>query len=402
MKDRLSGKTLILGLQHVFAMFGATVLVPILTGLNPSVALFGAGLGTLIFHLCTKGIVPVFLGSSFAFISAIQYIGAKYGLEYALGGCIAAGFMYLIYALIIHFIGADKIRQWLSPTVMGTMIIIIGLTLAPSVINSYIVEADVGTLEQRWIIAFSVMLTMVIVSIYAKGFFKLIPILFGIAVGYIISSIFGLVDFTVLSNAKWFEIPQFIFPKFNLESILYIAPISLVTFMEHIGDVTTIGNTVGQDFFTKPKITRTLMGDGIATMFAGMIGAPPNTTYSENTGVIAITKVYNPFILRVAAVISIILAFIGKLGILLQTIPAPIMGGISIILFGFIASVGIRTLIDAKVDFSNNKNALICAIMLVLGISGVVLPIGELKLAGLSLSALVGIILNIMLPDEKA
>lgn len=312
-----------------------------------------------------------------------------------------AGFLYLIYAIIVHYVGSDRVKTWFPPVVTGTMIIVIGLTLVPSVINGNIVDTDVGTLAQRWIIAFSVIATMVVVSTYAKGFFKLLPILFGIGVGYIVSIFFGIIDFSPIINSPWIQIPSFTAPAFNLESVLTIAPLSLVTFMEHIGDITTNGSVVGEDFFKDPTLTRTLLGDGVATVFAGLIGAPANTTYSENTGVLAVTKVYDPFILRVAAVIAVVLSVIGKLGVIIQTIPTPIMGGISIILFGSIASVGIRTLVEAKVDFSDNKNSIICAVMLVLGLSGIVLPIGKLALSGMSLAALVGVILNKALPSVK-
>jgi len=397
---KLSLQTIVLGLQHVFAMFGACVLVPMLTGLNPSVALLGAGVGTLIFHLVTKKKVPVFLGSSFAFIASIQFIGNKYGLPYALGGIVAAGFMYLVYAVIVKYIGSEKIKELFPPVVTGTMIIIIGLTLAPSVLDSNITSATVGTLGLRWLVALAVVATVVVVSIFAKGFFKLIPILFGIAVGYAASFVLGMVDVTPLATSAWLQIPHFTLPAFNLESILLIAPLSFVTFMEHIGDITTNGSVVGQDFFKSPGLHRTLMGDGLATMFAGFIGAPANTTYSENTGVLAITKVYDPFIIRVAAVIAIAFSFIGKLGAILQTIPSPVIGGVSIVLFGMITSVGIRTLVEAKVDFSDSKNSLICAIMLVLGVSGVVLPLGTISFSGLSLAALIGALLNKVLPQQ--
>lgn len=401
LENKLSGKVLLLGLQHVFAMFGATVLVPLLTGLSPSVALFGAGVGTLIFHSITKKKVPVFMGSSFAFIASIQYVGGKYGLPYATGAIIVAGAMYIIYAAIVHYVGSDKVKTWFPPVVTGTMIIVIGLTLAPSVIGGNIVDASVGTLSQRWLVAFSVIATMIIVSTYVKGFLKLLPILFAIGVGYIVSAFFGMVDLSPIISIPWFQLPPFMAPAFNLESILTIAPLSLVTFMEHIGDITTNGSVVGEDFFKDPTLTRTLLGDGVATVFAGLIGSPANTTYSENTGVLAVTKVYDPFILRVAAVIAIILSLIGKLGFIIQSIPTPVMGGISIILFGTIASVGIRTLVEAKVDFSDNKNSIICAVMLVLGLSGIVLPIGKLALSGMSLAALVGVILNKALPSVK-
>lgn len=381
-------------------MFGATVLVPMLTGLNPSVALFGAGIGTLIFHNATRHRVPVFLGSSFAYITAIQYISTKYGLEYATGGIVFAGIMYLLFALVVRNMRVETIKELFPPVVTGTMIIVIGLTLAPTVINGNIVNADIGTIGQRWTIAMSVIATMVIVSIYGKGFYKLIPILYGLMVGYIIAGIYGMLDLEAIRTASWLSSPEFMLPKFNLESALLIAPISLVTLMEHIGDITTNGKVVGKDFFENPKLHRTLMGDGLATVFAGMIGAPANTTYSENTGVLAITKVYSPFIIKIASLIAILMAFVGKLGVILQTIPLPIMGGVSIILFGSIASIGIRTLVEGQVDFSKSRNSLIVAVMLVLGISGVTIEFGSASISGLSLVAIVGVLMNRVLPSE--
>jgi len=390
----------ILALQHLLACFGATVLVPLLTGLNPSVALFGAGIGTLIFHGITKGKVPVFLGSSFAFIAAIQIVVSQYGLSYATGGIIFAGLLYLVLALLIKIYGIEKIKTFFPPTVTGSMIAIIGLTLAPGVIQGNIVDADVGTLGQRLFIAFVVVATMIIISIFAKGFFKLVPILFGIVVGYIVSLLLNVVDFVPVIEASWFSIPPFILPKFSLEAILIIAPVAVVTFIEHFGDIVAISEVTGNNFLENPGVHKTLLGDGIASMFAGLIGAPANTTYSENTAVLAVTKVYKPEILRLTALLAILVAFVGKLGAILLTLPSPVVGGVSIILFGMIASIGFRTFVDNKVDFSKNKNLLVVSLMLVLGLSGLEVPVwGQATLSGLSLSALVGIVLNKVLPD---
>ncbi len=390
----------ILALQHLLACFGATVLVPLLTGLNPSVALFGAGVGTLIFHGITKGKVPVFLGSSFAFIAVIQIVGQQYGLEYATGGIIAAGILYLVLSLLIKIYGIEKIKTFFPPTITGSMITIIGLTLAPGVIQGNIVDADVGTLGQRLFIAFVVVATMVIISIFAKGFFKLVPILFGIVVGYIVSLLLSVVDFVPVIEASWFSIPPFILPRFSLEAILIIAPVAIVTFVEHFGDIVAISEVTGNNFLENPGVHKTLLGDGIASIFAGLIGAPANTTYSENTAVLAVTRVYKPEILRLTALLAILVAFVGKLGALLLTLPSPVIGGVSIILFGMIASIGLRTFVDNKVDFSKNKNLLVVSLMLVLGLSGLEVPVwGQATLSGLSLSALVGIVLNKVLPD---
>lgn len=399
MKERNTVKMIILGLQHVAAMFGSTVLVPMLTGLHPGIALFGAGVGTLIFHGVTKRKMPVFLGSSFAFIVGIQHIGSKYGLPYATGGILVAGIMYLLFAGLIHLVGMEKVKKLFPPLITGTMIMIIGLTLAPSVINGNIVDAQVGTLGQRWLVATVVVLIVVIISKYTKGFIKLLPILIGVTGGYLLAQMMGMTDIVLIKEAKWLTLPPFILPKFNWEAVAVIAPISIVTAMEHIGDVTTVGNVVGKDFLGEVGLTKTFLGDGLATIFAGLVGAPANTTYSENTGVLAITKVYDPIILEIAAIFAILLSFIGKLGAVLQSIPGPVMGGASIILFGMIASTGIRTLISGQVNLSNSKNSIIVAIMLVLGLSGVTLPIGGVSFSGMSLSAIIGILLNVILPE---
>ncbi|NLI61490.1 MAG: purine/pyrimidine permease [Clostridiales bacterium] len=394
-------KILLLGIQHVFAMFGATVLVPALTGLDPAVALFTAGVGTLIFHIVTKGKVPAFLGSSFAFIAAIQTVVQNQGIPYAGGGIIVAGLLYLVLAGLVLIFGVERIRSFFPPLVTGPMIMVIGLTLSPTIISSNIVGADIGTIGQRWVVVLAVVATMVIVSIFVKGFFKLVPVLLGIIVGYIVSILFGFVDFSVIKEAPLFALPSFQLAKFDIKAISLIAPIAIVTFMEHIGDMTTNGAVVGKDFFQDPGLHRTLIGDGLATMFAGLLGGPSNTTYSENTGVLAVTKVYNPFILRVAAIFAIILSLSGKIGAILQSIPAPVMGGVSILLFGMIASVGLRTLAEAKIDFTHSRNLIIISLMLVMGLSGVEFDIiPGATLSGMSLAALIGVVLNKILPEN--
>lgn len=394
-------KILLLGIQHVFAMFGATVLVPALTGLDPAVALFTAGVGTLIFHIVTKGKVPAFLGSSFAFIAAIQTVVQNQGIPYAGGGIIVAGLLYLVLAGLVLIFGVERIRSFFPPLVTGPMIMVIGLTLSPTIISSNIVGADIGTIGQRWVVVLAVVATMVIVSIFVKGFFKLVPVLLGIIVGYIVSILFDFVDFSVIKEAPLFALPSFQLAKFDIKAISLIAPIAIVTFMEHIGDMTTNGAVVGKDFFQDPGLHRTLIGDGLATMFAGLLGGPSNTTYSENTGVLAVTKVYNPFILRVAAIFAIILSLSGKIGAILQSIPAPVMGGVSILLFGMIASVGLRTLAEAKIDFTHSRNLIIISLMLVMGLSGVEFDIiPGATLSGMSLAALIGVVLNKILPEN--
>ncbi|MFT9497011.1 uracil-xanthine permease family protein [Anaerosolibacter sp.] len=394
-------KKLVLGIQHVLAMFGATVLVPLLTGLNPAVALFAAGCGTLLFHFVTKNKVPVFLGSSFAFIPVIQIVDKAYGgLEYAQGGIVVAGLLYVILSAIVKIFGADTIKSFLPPVVTGPMIIVIGLNLSPVAIRMA---------ASHWGVAVIVVLTVMAVSIFAKGFFKLLPILSGVVVGYIAASFLGLVDVSAIQQASLIQMPQFTFPKFSLGAIALIAPIVAVVFMEHVGDITTNGAVVGKDFFKDPGLHRTLLGDGLATLFAGMIGGPANTTYGENTGVLAVTKVYDPSILRIAACIAIGLSFIGKFGAMIQTIPTAVMGGISLILFGMIASIGMRTVAEGNIDFTDNRNLIIASLILVLGIGTTVVtdvPVGititeNAKLTGLSLAAIVGIVSNKLLPVQK-
>lgn len=396
-------KTCLLGIQHVLAMFGATVLVPALTGLSPALALLSAGIGTLVFHFITSGKVPVFLGSSFAFIAGIASVvnNDPTQVPKAMGGIIVAGFVYILFSFITRIVGVDKIRRFFPPIVTGPIIIVIGLSLGPSVVSANIMTADIGELWQRLLIAVIVVITMLAVGVYAKGFFKLVPILFGIIAGYVTSALMGFVDFTPVKEANWFlSADQFMLPTFDISAIAVIAPIAIVTFIEHLGDLNTNGAVVGKDFLVDPGLHKTLMGDGVATIIAGCLGAPPNTTYGENTGVLAVTKNYNPFNIRVAAVFSIILGLIGKFGAVIQTIPSPVMGGVSVILFGMIASIGIRILIQNNVDLSSNRNLFIISVLLIVGIS-VSITIGSITISGLAISAVLGIILNIVLPEQN-
>lgn len=406
------GHKLILGFQHLFAMFGATIVVPALTGLDPAVALFAAGGGTLLFHLITKRKVPVFLGSSFAFMAAIAFVVQSEGKEFATGAIICAGACYLVFALITKLIGPERIRKLFPAIVTGPVIIVIGLTLAPTVLfNDITADFVGGLLWTKWVVAASVVLTVVIVSIFIKGFFKLLPVLCGLVVGYIVAVILNatvavpegvgaLMSFDSITSAKIIALPNFHLPKFSMSSILIIIPISLATFMEHIGDITTNGSVVGKDFFKDPGLHRTLIGDGVATMFAGFIGGPANTTYGENTGVLAITKNYNPQIIRIAAVYAMVLSVIGYFAGFLQSIPQPVIGGMSIVLFGMIAAIGIRTMAEAKVDFTSSRNLLILSIVLVVGI-GVTIPVNEsFSISGVALAAFVGILLNAVLPGK--
>lgn len=391
----------ILSFQHVLAMFGATVLVPFLTGLDTSVALISAGLGTLVFHLITGGQVPVFLGSSFAFIGGIITVSNNFGKGYATGSFIAVGAIYLLMALLVFFVGADRIKKLFPSIVTGPIIIVIGLILAP-------IAVDMAS--ANWTLALITILTVAFTGIFAKGFFKFIPIITGIVVGYGAAVFMGVVDFAPIAEAKWLlsfadlkdlrEAPQF-----SLDAMKVIIPIALVTMIEHIGDITTNGAVVGKDFFKKPGLHRTLIGDGVATALAGLLGAPANTTYGENTGVLAVTKNYNPAILRYAAGIAILLGFIGKVGAVIKTIPVPVMGGISFVLFGMIASIGVKTLVESKPDLSDLRNSIVVFTVLIIGIVSLtgegnkaVIKLTEFSsLSGLSLAAVVGVTLNVVL-----
>lgn len=400
-------KRLLLGFQHVLAMFGATVLVPIITGLDTSVALFTAGAGTLLFHLITKRKVPVFLGSSFAFIPAILAVKAMYatpenpnaGLPYATGGIVVAGLVYVGVAGLVVLFGPSVMKKLLPPVVIGPVIITIGLTLTPVAYNMA---------RSHWTVSLIAMTSTAIVSVFARGLLKVVPILAGATCGYVASFFFGLVNLAPVARASVFSLPAFLAPKFSAEALAIVVPVALVTMVEHLGDITTIGATVGQDFVAEPGLHRTLVGDGLATSLAGLLGGPANTTYSENTGVIAVTRVHDPSVLRIAAVVALVMSCVGKVGAVLLTIPTPVMGGISIILFGMIASIGMRVMAESKIDFSNARNMLIAAFVLTLGIMSVlgdanpaVIRIGgHLELKGLGLATLVGIVLNLVLPEK--
>ena len=407
MENTVNKKTkYILGMQHVLAMFGATVLVPFLTGLNPSLALLTAGIGTLIFHFCSKKIVPVFLGSSFAFIGAIQLVLKNQGVAHVKGGVIVAGLVYVLMAGVVLKFGVEKVKSFFPPIVTGPIIMVIGLRLSPVALGMMGYANNVFD-PKSLIISGTVVLSMIVFSVLGKGFFKLVPILVSVAVGYILAMAMGMVDFTPVLKAGWIGFsPEatkdlLTMPTFALSSVLAIAPIALVVFIEHIGDITTNGAVVGKDFFKEPGVHRTLMGDGIATAVAGLLGGPANTTYGENTGVLAVTKVYDPSILRIAACYAIGLSVIGKFGAVLQTIPVPVMGGVSVILFGMIASVGVRTLIDAQLDFGHSRNLMIAAVIFVFGIAvGEVALGGSLTISGLTISAVLGIVLNKVLPEN--
>lgn len=393
-------KKVILALQHLVAMFGATVLVPVLTGLNASVALVSAGVGTLLFHAVTKKKVPVFLGSSFAFIGGIIAVKEAHNgdLAYAQGGIVVAGLIYILMSLAIRKIGMNFIKKYLPSHVIGPMIIVIGLNLVPTAFDMA---------SGNFVLALITLGTALIINFFAKGFFKQLSILTAVVVGYTASYILGQVDPTSFVNAPLLAIPAFTLPKFSLPAIAVLAPVVLAVFMEHVGDITTNGQVVGQDFIKDPGLNRTLLGDGLATLFAGFIGGPANTTYGENTGVLAITKNYDPSVLRLAAVFAIVLGFVAKIGGFLGTIPTPVMGGISMMLFSMIALVGIQTIKNNKVQF-NAGNIIVMIVVLVLGLWGsyfqnvtgisIGIKINEtISITGLSLAAIVGVALNAFL-----
>lgn len=393
----------IMSLQHLLAMFGATVLVPILTGFNPSVAIFCAGIGTLIFHFCTQGKVPVFLGSSFAFIPVILAAKESFNgdLSYAQGGIVAAGIIYVIMSFVVKKVGVNKIKKYFPPQVTGAMIAVIGLNLIPTAFN--MASSNILIAIITLVIAFSV-------NKFAKGFIKQLGILIAVVVGYLISISIGIVDISLISQASFIEMPKFTLPKFSLEAIVIVAPVVLAVFMEHIGDMTTNGAVVGKNFIENPGLNKTLLGDGLATIVAGLLGGPANTTYGENTAVLAITKNYDPSLLRRTAIFAILLACVGKFGGFLQSIPQAVMGGISILLFSMITFVGFKTMKDGNYSENKNNFIVISVIMIIglgttyLGNKGIVIgiPITDtVYITGLSLSAIVGVLLNIVLNKNE-
>ena len=378
-------KEYILSVQHLFAMFGATVLVPLLVGINPCIAIMTAGIGTLIFQLCTKGKVPVFLGSSFAFISPILAIMAMYNdYSYVQGGIIAVGIVYAIVALLIKKIGSEKLMNLLPPHVVGAMIIIIGLSLVPSAVTN---------INTNVVIALITLGISLVITIFGKGFLKQCGILIAVITGYILSLIMGVVDTSIITNADLFFLPTLTLPKFSLNALMIIVPISLCTMCEHVGDIVTNGTVVGENFIKEPGLHRTMLGDGLATLVAGLLGSVPNTSYGENTSVLAITKNYNPKILKRTAVMAIILSLIGVFGALIQSVPACVIGGISLQLYVMIAWVGFKNIKDNK-SYKSIKNLVIIILMLVIGLGGVTLTIGSVTLSSLALSAIIGITIN--------
>lgn len=406
----LFAKGLLLSFQHIFAMFGATVLVPILLGMPVSVALFASGIGTLIYQVATKAKVPVYLGSSFAYITAMQIAIQQMGgdVSAAQTGVIISGIVYVLVAIAIHFAGTNWIDKLLPPIVIGPMIMVIGLGLSSSAVANagFAEDGDVRNI----VVAVATFLITALVQTRAKGFFKIIPFLVGIIGGYIVAVLLGIVDFTPVVKAQWFELPDLylpfetsLFESYNLyfgPETWAIVPIVLVTISEHIGDHTVLGKIVGRNFLKDPGLSRTLIGDGVATAVSAFIGGPANTTYGENTGVIGLTRVASVSVIRNAAIIAIILAFLGKFTALISTIPNAVVGGMSILLYGIIASNGLKVMIEEQIDFNQVRNLIIASAMLVIGLGGAVLDLGYLTFSGTALSAIVGIVLNLILPAE--
>ena len=402
-----AGKTIILGLQHTFAMFGATVLVPILTGLPISTTLLFAGLGTLLFHLITKGQVPAFLGSSFAFLGGYAAVAPFLEdgspntemLPYACGGVFCAGIVYLILSALIKGFGAKKVMRFFPPVVTGPIIISIGLILAPTAINNC---------ATNWPVAIIALVTVVVFNIWGKGMSKIVPILIGIIVSYIAALIMGDVSFEGITDEAILGLPPITLMKFDISAIITIMPLALATMMEHIGDISAIGATTGKNYIEKPGLHRTLLGDGLATCLAAAFGAPANTTYGENTGVLALTKVYDPRVMRIAAVFAIILSCVPKVAFVIESIPTATIGGISFILYGMISAIGIRNVVENRVDFTRSRNTIIAALILVcaLGfnsIGGISFNAfgATISLSGLAIASLVGIIVNAILPGNE-
>ncbi len=398
-------KNALQGAQMLFVAFGALVLVPLLTGLDPNVALFGAGVGTLLFQLITKRSVPIFLASSFAFIAPIMFGIQTWGIGATMGGLMAAGLVYVALGAMIKVRGVGFIHKILPPVVVGPVIMVIGLGLAPTAVNMAVGKTGDGAIQlvngdAAVIISAVSLLTTIALSVFTKGFLKLVPIVGGILAGYSVSLFYGVVDFTPVAQAAWLAMPNFTAPEFNINAILFMIPVAIAPAVEHVGDMLAISNVTGKNYLKKPGLHRTIAGDGVATIAASMVGAPPNTTYSEVTGAVMLTKAFNPVIMTWAAITAIVLALVGKLGAILQTIPVPVMGGIMILLFGSIATVGLNTLIKNNVDLHKSRNLVIVAVTLVFGIGGMAFGIGEFSLQGVSLCGIVAIILNLVLPHD--
>ncbi len=404
--DEPLGQQVLAGAQMLFVAFGALVLMPLITGMDPNVALFTAGLGTLLFQIVTRRQVPVFLASSFAFIAPIIAAKGEFGLPAVMGGVVAAGFVYILLSFAVRLKGPGFIDRLLPPVVIAPVIISIGLALSPVAVNMAMGKAGDGSAQlipyqTAMLISMPALVTTLLVAVLGKGLFRLVPILAGVAVGYGLSFAFGVVDTSGIAAAPWLAIPNFVAPEFHIGAILFMVPVALAPAIEHIGGVVAIGSVTGNNYVKKPGLHRTLLGDGVATSAAGLFGGPPNTTYAEVTGAVMLTKNYNPKIMTWAAVFAITLAFIGKFGAGLLSIPIPVMGGILCLLFGSIAVVGLSTLIRHQVDLSEARNLIIVSVTLVFGIGGMAIGYGEFTLSGISLCAIVALLLNLLLPGGQ-
>jgi uracil permease len=402
------GQWIFLSIQHLFAMFGATVLVPFLTGLSPAVALISSGLGTLAFLLITKGQVPAYLGSSFAFIAPIIAAKAAGGPGAAMVGSFLAGLVYAVVALVIKKSGSGWIMRLLPPIVVGPVIMVIGLSLASTAVGMAMNDASGKYSLPHFSVALVTLGIMILCSIFARGFFGIIPVLIGIIGGYTYASFLGLVDFTVIKEAKWFAAPEFVIPfvtytpELSFKVVLLMVPVALVTISEHIGHQLVLGNVINRDLIQKPGLHRSILGDGVATMVASLIGGPPNTTYGENIGVLAITRAYSVYLFVGSALLAITFGFVGKISALISSIPTAVMGGVSILLFGVIASSGLRMMVDDKINLGDKRNLINSSVILVIGIGGAILHVGKsFQIEGMALAAIVGVVLNIILPEKK-
>ena len=384
----------VVGVQFMFVAFGSTVLVPLLTGLDPAVALLAAGLGTLLFHAVTGGKVPIYLGSSFAFIAPIIKATELFGLGGMFCGLVSVGLVYMLMSLLVKTFGIDLIKKLFPPVVIGPVIILIGLSLA---------GAGVNMAQENWILAIVSLAVAVAASIWGKGMIKLIPVVFGALAGYVVALIFfrDTMDFSVVGNASWFAFPKLAKMSFSWQAILFMAPVAIAPIIEHVGDMYAIGSIAGKDFVKDPGLHRTMLGDGLSCVLAAFLGGAPITTYSEVTGAVSLTKVTDPSVLRIAAVSAVVLSVIGKVGAVIQTIPSAVLGGIMLLLFGSIASVGISNMIQAKIDMGSTRNLIIVSLILTIGIGGAIISVGSFTLSGIGLASLVGVILNLILPEDK-
>lgn len=401
------GQGVLLSLQHMFAMFGSTVLVPILIGINPSIALLSSGIGTLVHMLLTHFKIPAYLGSSFAFVATMQALMKADGYPAVAQGAIASGLVYVVVAIIISKIGSGWVNKVLPPIVVGPIIIVIGLSLATTAANDAMMNNSKYDLTYFGVAIFTLVMTLVFQMCF-KGFTSLVSIMLGIICGYILSCCLGIVDFSGVEKAAWFTLPALDVPgisyhfKWHPAAILAMAPIAFVTMTEHMGHIMVLNSLTKRDFFKNPGLHRTMMGDGLSTIIAGFIGGPPTTSYGENIGVLAMTKVYSVWVLAGAAVSAIIFSFVGKLAALIESIPMPVIGGISFLLFGTIASNGLKILVDDQIDFGEKRNMLIASVILVIGIGGAYLQLGNFQLTSVALSTIIGMLLNWILPKKAA